>query len=243
MAATASSTGDADPPRQRGAATDLDPAVHASGRASTEGTAGGDGSRRGGAGLVLHLAAFDQNGRLVEEEWFDPVTGQGVTDVYDSERKLASSMISTLSGARMTVTTISYLDRTSTTGSGPLPIGNSDLLVLDSRTVPARIQASGMTSVGSGTVDGLAADHLHGAVVGIPYWGILFVAGGTGDMWVDPATSLPIEVSLNLGGKPGMKIYFSWLPRTSDVTAKTTLATPAGYKHTPSSGLPHIFGD
>jgi hypothetical protein len=37
-------------------------------------------------------------------------------------------------------------------------------------------------------------------------------------------------------------VLFSWLPRTA-AGGKTTLAIPKGYKQTPSSGLPHIFGD
>jgi hypothetical protein len=209
-----------------------------------EGT-GGATPADASAGLVARLVAFDSTGRLAQQEWFDPVTGKAVTDFYDATGKLTGSMASSIDGTTVHVTSVSYLLRTWTSGSGTLPIGGTQLLAADSRTLPARLQNGGglgLANAGSGTADGIAAVDLRGPVA-IPYWGLLFL-GGEGDVWVDPTTYLPIELeSSGAKGVAGMKVVFSWLPRGAGTASETTLAVPAGYKHTPSKGLPNIFGD
>jgi hypothetical protein len=198
-------------------------------------------------GLVLHLATFDGTGRLVQEEWVDPLTGRAVTRIYDAERKLIESMSSVRSGSRLRVTTVSYRHRTWTSATGSLGgEDRPDVLRLDSRTLPARIRAlvdaSALAPAGTQTLDGLETARLHGQT-GIAYWGLLF-SGARGDLWVDPATYLPVEATTE--GRTGAvagKLLFSWQPRTDANAARATLAVPKAYAHVRSTGLPHIFGD
>jgi hypothetical protein len=71
---------------------------------------------------------------------------------------------------------------------------------------------------------------------GIVYFGLSLDVGGDGALWVDPSTYLPIRQTL--------ENHSPTAAARSAVTAGTTTATiPMGYKHTASTGLPHIFGD
>jgi hypothetical protein len=80
--------------------------------------------------------------------------------------------------------------------------------------------------------------------VGLFYFGFSFDAAD-GELWVDPATSLPIQQTFENPRTHTLasKTVFSWLPRTAATAGETTLSVPTGYKHTTSTGLPHIFGD
>lgn len=198
-------------------------------------------------GLALHLVTFDQTGRLQQEEWADPVTGKAVTNVYDAERKLSTTMSSVLAGRTLRVTTVDYTRHTWTSGTGSVGTDAAQILTLDSRTLPARIRGQVSNQVlvpgGKETVEGIDALRFQGTT-GIAYWGLLFVAG-KGNLWVDPSTYLPVQETIENSstGAVQSKTFFSWEPRTGASIASTSLAIPKGFKHTPSAGLPHIFGD
>ena len=198
-------------------------------------------------GLALHLVTFDGTGRLQQEEWADPVTGKAVTNVYDAERKLRVTMSSVLAGRTLRVTTVDYTRHTWTSGSGSLGTDPAQILALDSRTLPARIRGEVSNQVvvpgGNETVEGIDALRLQGTT-GIAYWGFSFV-GGKGNLWVDPSTYLPVQETIEnpSTGAVEVKTFFSWGPRTGARIASTSFAIPTGFKHTPSTGLPHIFGD
>jgi hypothetical protein len=192
-------------------------------------------------GLLMHSVTFDDTGRLVQEEWADPVSGRAVTNVYNADRKLAASFVSVLTGHTIRVTTITYSAHTWTTGTGPIPADPSQVLALDSRSLPDRLRA--LTANGHEPVHGIDTIRLDGTT-GIAYWGLLFVAGG-GSFWVDPSTYLPVEETVGDPGtrRVGERSFFSWVPRTAAAGAATTRTPPASYKRTRSTGLPHIFGD
>lgn len=85
---------------------------------------GGATSSDAAQGLLMHSVTFDDTGRLVQEEWADPVSGRAVTNVYNADRKLAVSFVSVLTGHTIRVTTITYSAHTWTTGTGPIPRGS-----------------------------------------------------------------------------------------------------------------------
>ena len=79
------------------------------------GTGGASPSDAAG-GLAVHVVTFDSGGRLMQEEWFDPLTGKAVTTLYDAERKMRVRFVSVLTGKTLTVTTIAYSAHTWTSG-------------------------------------------------------------------------------------------------------------------------------
>jgi hypothetical protein len=105
-------------------------------------------------GLAVHVVTFDPDGRLIQEEWFDPLSGKAVTSIYDAERKLRVRYVSVLTGKTLTVTTIAYSGHTWTSGKGAIDPNATGVLLLDSRTLPARIKVGGFTPDGEETVGG-----------------------------------------------------------------------------------------
>jgi hypothetical protein len=197
-------------------------------------------------GLGLHSVTFDSTGRLVQEEWFDPLSGKAVTSIYDAERKLRVRYVSVLTGKTLTVTTIDYSAHTWTSGKRSIDPGAAGVLPLDSRTLPARIKAGRFTPDGEETVGGVNALRLRGKT-GIAYFGLSLDVGGDGTVWVDPSTYLPVRQTLESRSPSGatatMTVLYSWQPRSAATAGTTTATIPTGYKHTASTGLPHIFGD
>jgi hypothetical protein len=204
---------------------------------------GGASPSDAASGLVVHSVTFDSTGRLEEEGWFDPLTAKAVTTLYDAERKVRVRFVSLLTGKTLTVTTIAYSAHTWTSGKGTIDPNATGVLLLDSRTLPARIKTGGFTPDGEETVGGVDALRLHGKT-GIVYFGISFEAAD-GTLWLDPATYLPLQQTLENHSTAAAetKTLYSWQPRTGATAGATTATIPKGYKHTASTGLPHIFGD
>jgi hypothetical protein len=82
---------------------------------------------------------------------------------------------------------------------------------------------------------------------GIVYFGLSLDVGGDGALWVDPSSYLPIRQTLEshspTAAAETTTMLFSWQPRSAVTAGATTATIPMGYKHTASTGLPHIFGD
>ncbi|HEY3920761.1 MAG TPA: hypothetical protein VGL76_01490 [Gaiellaceae bacterium] len=192
-------------------------------------------------GLILRMVSFDHTGRLIGQMWFDPLTGSALTDVYNPERKLIIRYVSVVSAHAIRVTTIADNARTWASGQGPIGTATSGVTALDSRSLPAQVRQ--LTPDGTQEVAGVDAPLFTGTL-GLFYWGLAF-QGGSGEVWADPTTDLPIRQTLTNGRTGALEetTLFEWLPHNEVAAAASTAAVPAGYRHTPSTGLPHIFGD
>jgi hypothetical protein len=183
---------------------------------------------------IIGHAPDSQTGRPVTDEtWVTSLSNTSRSEELSPTGQPVTGSLLTITAHRTVSITINYRNRTwstvtypfgsATTGRAPAPLPQTPLQ--QAAVLRAQVKAGQVTVAGRATVDGQAAIHL-----------TEHLAGGLINLWVSPATYLPIREIDTAAGVPltsdkAIRDDYRWLPATAANLHLITVAAaiPPGF--------------